>query len=90
MKPYIFVAATAAIGLATACQSAPVEPATSAIHVADTDTGEGQFFPPVTETVARSVRFGAMTGASPEQRQYFTDRVNLETSGRGLTAPSLS
>ncbi|MBU2607321.1 MAG: hypothetical protein KKC43_15695 [Alphaproteobacteria bacterium] len=87
MKPYNFFAAAAAIGLATACQSAPAERATSAIHVADTNTGEGQFFPPVTAVEARPVRFGAMTGASPEQRQYFTDRVNMETSGRGLTAP---
>ena len=87
MKPYIVFAAAAAIGLATACQSAPVEPAKSAAHVADTGTGAGQFFPPVTTMVARPVRFGAMNGASPEQRQYFTDRVNMETSGRGLTAP---
>ena len=87
MKPYIFFAAAATIGLATACQSAPVELAKSSAHVVDTGTGEGLFYPPVTETETRSVRFGAMTGASPEQRQYFTDRVNMETSGRGLTMP---
>ena len=87
MKRYNIFAAAAAISLAAACQSVPVEPATNALHFAESETGEGQFFPRVTATEVRPVRFGAMGGASPEQRQYFTDRVNMETSGRGLAAP---
>ena len=85
MKPYIIIA-TGAV-LASACQSAPMPPASSAEAFVDTQTGEGQYFPPVTATEDRPVRFGMMSGAGPAQRQYFTDRVNMETSGRGLSAP---
>lgn len=87
MKPYIILATSAALGLASACQSAPMPPASSAEVIVDAQSGEGWFYPPVKATEVRPVRFGMMSGAGPAQRQYFTDRVNMETSGRGLTAP---
>ena len=86
MKPHILLAAVAALSLVSACQAAPLKPATDASGF-DAETGEGQFYPPVTATEIWPVRFGMMSGASPMQRQYFTDRVNMGTSGQGLTAP---
>lgn len=87
MKRYNILAAAAAMGLATACQSVPAGHVTSASAAEDAQTGEGRFFPNVTETEVRPVRFSAMADTGPSQRQYFTDRINMETSGRGLTAP---
>lgn len=87
MKRYSMFAATAAIGLVSACQSIPPETAASAPHIVDAETGEGRFYPPVTSMEVWPVDFGMMANVGPAQRQYFTDRVNMETSGRGLTAP---
>ena len=87
MKRHITLAIVAALGLVSACQSAPAESTSSALRTIDAGTGEGQSYPPVTSVEVQPVRFGMMTNADPVQRQYFTDRVNMETSGRGLTAP---
>ena len=87
MNRYTTLATAIALGLASACQSAPIEPTMNASHPVDADTGEGRFYPTVTAMDIQPVRFGMMANAGPVQRQYFTDRVNMETSGRGLTAP---
>lgn len=87
MKRYITLAAAATLSLVGACQSAPIDPTMIASRTGDAETGEGRFYPPVTSIEVHPVRFGTMANAVPMQRQYFTDRVNMETSGRGLTAP---
>lgn len=87
MKLQCTLTAAIAAGLLTACQSAPTPYVAADRLEGDAGTGEGRVYPPVTETEIRATQLSAKSDAGPLQRQYFVDRINMETSGRGLAAP---
>lgn len=87
MKLHSTLSAAITAGLLSACQSVPATSASASLPDADPVTGEGRVFPPVTDTEVHATLLGARSGAGPRERQYFVDRINMETSGRGLAAP---
>ena len=75
----------------SACQtvSAP-EPATTPAPIAaaiDEATGAGKYYPQVSSYETPEIRFGQMAGIGAEERQFFTDQVNLAASTPGQTFP---
>ena len=87
MKPlYLMMAARSAIAL-TACETTPSVMTYSDEAAIDPKTGEGLYFPPITDTETEISHYSMMVDASPVKRQFFADLINMETSGRGMTAP---
>lgn len=70
-----------ATGLIAACETVPVGSETDivtadAILEADSDTGEGVYYPKVTISEQPEIRFGPILGAGPQERQFFVDQIN--------------
>lgn len=87
MKPlYLMTAAFSAIAL-TACQTTPPVMTYTDEAAIDAKTGEGLYFPPITDTETEISHYSMMVDASPVKRQFLADLINMETSGRGMTAP---
>lgn len=74
-----------------ACETVPGEtPAGAAAPAAialDETTGAGVYFPPPTSTERADIRFAAMAGVGPQQRQGFVDQVNLAASNPARPVP---
>lgn len=81
------IAAAITLALLGACQTAPSPTGFADSYQVDPNTGEGRFFPPVADTEIHATSYGVMVDAGPLQRQFFTDRINMETSSRGQMAP---
>ncbi|WP_213271896.1 hypothetical protein [Hyphomonas sp.] len=75
----------------SACQTtSPAEQADTPAHMAAAPgemTGEGWYYPPISSEETPDIRFGKMAGIGPEERQFFTDQVNLTASTPGRTFP---
>jgi hypothetical protein len=74
-----------------ACQTVSTEgqadPSALIVASVDETTGAGRYYPQVSSTETPDIRFGKMTGIGPEERQFFTDQVNLAASTPGRTFP---
>lgn len=77
------LAAFIALTALSACQTASSPIMVSEPQTVDPMTGEGQYFPPATHTDIQFTSFAMMSDANPSQRQFFADRINMETPGQG-------
>jgi len=70
-----------ATGLIAACETLPVANETDIVTAdviveADSDTGEGIYYPKVTISEQPEIRFSPILGAGPQERQFFVDQIN--------------
>lgn len=84
--------AMATLCILCACETAPLSgAATTTVSFTDAQSvvgsGEDVFFPAPASVDAPSILFPQMPGASPEQRQFFVDRVNVVTTGTDRSIP---
>lgn len=78
----------AALGTLGACETMPTAgQADTPVLTIDDTTGEGKYYPPISSVETPNVRFGQMAGVGPQERQFFTDQINLAASTPGRSVP---